>query len=70
MFRKVFGFSEPVARKHMLEVHEQGRSIVWSGRELLKSYGFALQTHLPAVSAAAAPETRRPALTDTRHVVT
>lgn len=51
VFRKVFGFSEPVARKHMLEVHEQGRSIVWSGlREQAELYAFALQQwHLTAV---------------------
>ena len=51
VFRKVFGFSEPVARKHMLEVHEQGRSVVWSGlREQAELYAFALQQwHLTAI---------------------
>ncbi len=51
VFRKVFGFPEPVARKHMLEVHEQGRSVVWSGlREQAELYAFALQQwHLTAV---------------------
>lgn len=51
VFRKVFGFSEPLARKHMLEVHEQGRSIVWSGlREQAELYAFALQQwHLTAI---------------------
>ncbi len=51
VFRKVFGFSEPTARKHMLEVHEQGRSIVWSGlREQAELYAFALQQwHLTAI---------------------
>ena len=51
VFRKVFGFSEPLARKHMLEVHEQGRSVVWSGlREQAELYAFALQQwHLTAV---------------------
>ena len=29
VFKKIFGFDEQTARKHMLEVHEQGRSIVW-----------------------------------------
>ena len=29
VFKKVFGFDEVRARKHMLEVHENGRSIVW-----------------------------------------
>ena len=31
VFQKVFGFSRDKAEKHMLEVHHQGRSIVWSG---------------------------------------
>ena len=31
VFQKVFGFSRTTAEKHMLEVHEQGRSVVWSG---------------------------------------
>lgn len=44
VFRKVFGFSVERARKHMLEVHEQGRSRVWSGeRELAESYVHTLQ---------------------------
>ncbi|MCU0793145.1 MAG: ATP-dependent Clp protease adaptor ClpS [Opitutaceae bacterium] len=51
VFRKVFGFPEPRARKHMLEVHEQGRSVVWSGlREQAELYAFALQQwHLTAI---------------------
>ena len=44
VFKKVFGFSEVTARKHMLEVHEQGRSVVWSGvREQAEHYAFTLQ---------------------------
>ena len=31
VFEKVFGFSREKAEKHMLEVHREGRSIVWSG---------------------------------------
>ncbi len=31
VFQKVFGFSREQAERHMLEVHEIGRSIVWSG---------------------------------------
>src|ERR1043166_8681815 len=31
VFKKVFNFDEATARRHMLEVHEQGRSVVWSG---------------------------------------
>jgi ATP-dependent Clp protease adaptor protein ClpS len=51
VFKKVFGFDDPTARRHMLEVHEQGRSIVWSGlREKAEAYAFTLQQwHLTAV---------------------
>ncbi len=51
VFKKVFGFDETKARKHMLEVHEQGRSVVWRGaRELAEAYVFSLhQWHLTAV---------------------
>lgn len=51
VFKKVFGFDEQTARKHMLEVHEQGRSIVWSGlREKAEAYVFTLQQwHLTAI---------------------
>ena len=31
VFQKVFGFTRDKAEKHMLEVHQQGRSILWSG---------------------------------------
>jgi len=51
VFRKVLGFDEPRARRHMLEVHEQGRSVVWTGvREKAEAYVFTLQQwHLTAV---------------------
>jgi Uncharacterized conserved protein len=51
VFKKVFGFDETTARRHMLEVHEQGRSVVWSGlREKAEAYAFTLQQwHLTAV---------------------
>lgn len=51
VFKKVLGFDESTARKHMLEVHEQGRSVVWSGlREKAEAYVFTLQQwHLTAV---------------------
>ena len=51
VFKKVLGFDEMKARKHMLEVHEQGRSVVWSGvREQAEAYVFSLQQwHLTAV---------------------
>ena len=44
VFRKVFGFSEEKAEKHMLEVHRLGRSIVWTGgRE--RAEGYVQQLH-------------------------
>jgi len=51
VFRRVLGFDDVKARKHMLEVHEQGRSIVWTGvREQAEAHAFALQQwHLTAV---------------------
>lgn len=51
VFKKVLGFDEQTARKKMLEVHELGRSIVWSGlREKAEAYVFTLQQwHLTAV---------------------
>ena len=51
VFKKVLGFDEAKARKHMLEVHEQGRSVVWVGlRETAEAHVFTLQQwHLTAV---------------------
>ncbi|HEY1111516.1 MAG TPA: ATP-dependent Clp protease adaptor ClpS [Opitutaceae bacterium] len=51
VFKKVFGFDESTARRKMMEVHEQGRSVVWSGlREKAEAYVFTLQQwHLTAV---------------------
>ncbi len=51
VFRRVFGFDEPTARRHMLEVHEQGQSVVWTGvREKAEAYVFTLQQwHLTAI---------------------
>lgn len=51
VLRRVFGFDENLARKHMLEVHENGRSVVWTGtREQAEAHVFALQQwHLTAV---------------------
>lgn len=51
VLRRVFGFDEARARQHMLEVHEQGRSIVWTGtREQAEAHMFTLQQwHLTAV---------------------
>jgi len=51
VLRRVFGFAEEEARRHMLEVHESGRSTVWTGtREQAEAHMFALQQwHLTAV---------------------
>lgn len=51
VFKKVFGFDETRARRHMLEVHEQGRSVVWTGsRERAETYVYTLQEwHLSAI---------------------
>ena len=44
VFRRVFGYDTPKARRHMLEVHEQGRSILWTGeREIAENYVHTLQ---------------------------
>ncbi len=38
-FRKVFGYSREKAMRHTMEVHRQGRSIVWTGeRERAEHY--------------------------------
>lgn len=51
VFKKVFGFDDATARRHMLEVHERGRSVVWSGpRERAEAYVYTLQQwHLTAI---------------------
>jgi ATP-dependent Clp protease adaptor protein ClpS len=51
VFKKVLGFDETTARRHMLEVHERGRSVVWTGvRERAEHYVFTLQQwHLTTV---------------------
>lgn len=51
VFKKVFGFDESKARRHMLEVHENGRSVVWTGlREKAEAYAFTLREwHLTAI---------------------
>ena len=44
VFRKVFGFDEDRAIKHMREVHEIGRSVVWIGnRERAENFAYQLQ---------------------------
>ena len=47
VFIKVLGFSRQKAEVHMLEVHEQGRSIVWNGtRERAEFYVQQLHIYL------------------------
>ena len=44
VFRKVFGYEEQKATKHMMEVHTLGKSILWMGeREQAESYLYQLQ---------------------------
>lgn len=47
VFQRIFGFSTERARKHMLEVHEKGRSVVWTGpRERAEFYTQQLHAYL------------------------
>jgi ATP-dependent Clp protease adaptor protein ClpS len=51
VLRRVMGFDETQARRHVMEIHEAGRSVVWMGnREQAEAYMFALhQWHLTAI---------------------
>ena len=47
VFMKVFAFPKQKAERHMMEVHQQGRSIVWSGqRERGEAYVQQLHGYL------------------------
>ena len=47
VFQQVFGFTKQRAEKHMMEVHRNGRSLVWSGeRERAEAYVQQLHAHL------------------------
>ena len=47
VFQKVFGLTKEKAEKHMLEVHQLGRSILWSGmRERAELYVQQLHGYL------------------------
>ena len=47
VFRRVFGFSREKAEQHMMEVHQKGRSVVWSGgRERAELYVQQLHSYL------------------------
>jgi ATP-dependent Clp protease adaptor protein ClpS len=56
VFQKVFGYPREKAERHMLEVHQNGRSILWSGmRERAELYvqqlhGYLLLATLERVS--------------------
>lgn len=46
VIRKLFGYGEQEANRLMLQVHEQGRSIVWTGaREKAEHYVRELHVH-------------------------
>ncbi|MGJ8644129.1 MAG: ATP-dependent Clp protease adapter ClpS [Luteolibacter sp.] len=52
---KVFGYNEAQANKLMLEVHNDGRSVVWSGElEMAEFYAQQLQSHQLKASVASA----------------
>jgi ATP-dependent Clp protease adaptor protein ClpS len=47
VFQEVFGYSAERARRHMLEVHQLGKSILWTGlREPGEVYVQQLHGHL------------------------
>jgi len=47
VFQRVFGYPREKAERHMLEVHHNGRSILWSGmRELAELYVQQLHGYL------------------------
>jgi ATP-dependent Clp protease adaptor protein ClpS len=47
VFMRLFGFSREKAEVHMLEVHQKGRSVVWSGaREKAELYVQQLHSYL------------------------
>ena len=47
VFQRVFGYPREKAERHMLEVHQQGRSILWSGvRERAELYVQQLHGYL------------------------
>ena len=47
VFQKVFGYPRDRAEKHMMEVHQQGRSVLWTGdRERAEFYVQQLHAYL------------------------
>ncbi len=51
VFKRVLGMSQSDAEAHMMEVHELGRSVVWTGeREKAVTFLYQLQEwHLTAI---------------------
>lgn len=51
VFKRILGMDQQTAEKHMKEVHELGRSVVWTGdREKAETYVYRLQEwHLNAI---------------------
>ncbi|MCG3148877.1 MAG: ATP-dependent Clp protease adapter protein ClpS [Verrucomicrobiae bacterium] len=46
VFMRVFGYPRERAERHMLEVHQKGRSLVWSGgREQAEHYVHQLHSY-------------------------
>lgn len=46
VFQKLFGYPYEKARRLMMEVHTQGRALVWTGaREEAEHYVFRLHSH-------------------------
>ena len=46
VIRKIFGYPEQKAEQLMLQVHQEGRSVVWSGaREQAEHYVRELHSH-------------------------
>jgi ATP-dependent Clp protease adaptor protein ClpS len=47
VLRRVFGYPKDRAQRHMLEIHENGRSVLWTGeREKAELYVQQLHGHL------------------------
>ncbi len=47
VFMRVFGYAKERAEKHMMEVHQRGRSILWTGdREKAELFVEQLHLHL------------------------
>lgn len=56
VFRRVFGYSREKAEQHMIEVHQKGRSIVWTGpREQAELFVQQLHSHLLLATLESAP---------------